>query len=134
MKKFILVALLMLTSNAFATVNQYGDIITGSASVPSAGTVVVDTGSLTPIGLNHDFYNFSFITTCSLACTLEVGIFSSSDVAVSTYTQWVLAGTTVETNLPHVPIINNQKVKIKVSTLNLGTVTGVIALQLLNSD
>ena len=130
--KFLIAVILLISANAFA-VNQYGDLVTGSANSPTAGTVIVDTGSLTAIGSNHDFYDVTFVAACSLACNVEVGIYSSSDVAVATYTELVLGGTTAPVRLPHIPIVNNQKLKIKAGTLNLGTISGAIALQLMNS-
>lgn len=134
MTKYVVFAMLLVSVNVFAATNPYGDFVSGSSSAPSAGTVVADSGSMAQIGPDHDYYDLNFITSCSLACTLEIGIFDASGNPLSTYKTLQLAGSTISTRLPKVTVLNNQRFEVRVSTLNLGTVSAGIALDITAVD
>lgn len=130
----VLLILLFVTQNALA-VNLGGDFFTsGNISSPAAGTLLVDTGGITQFGGSHDYYNFKLVASCTVACILEAGVYDSGNVAVSTYSLLVLSGSTIQNIWELIPMTNGQKFRIKVSTLNLGTVNVALWAQYAGND
>lgn len=133
MKKLIVLFLMLSSFNANATMNMYGDMVSGSVSLPSSGAVIVQSDAFAFQGPDHDFYSLTALTTCTLGCTLEVGIFDGSGNPVKTYLVNQGAGTQ-QTSIPHVVFASGQKFEVRTTAGNLGTISATMNLSLINED
>lgn len=131
--KYLIILSLLISANAFAT-NPYGDIVTGTVTIPSAGTIVAATDNMTQAGPDHDYYSVDFNVSCSLACTVEMGIYNSTGTAINTFRQLILAGDGRQVRWTKVPLPDGHKFQIKVASGNLGTISGAIDTVFVNLD
>lgn len=130
MKFLVILSILAMSVAAQAVTYQYGDVVSGSVTAPSGGTIIADSGALTFNGPNYDFYNTSFTISCTLACNVTFGIYTSGGTAVRVQTVNVGANDTKTIAIPHYPATASPRFEIVVNGGSLGQVSGGIFLAL----
>lgn len=115
-KKLMVLFCLLVPTFSFADFRG-GTNCSGDVAVPIAGTVLADTGALSTSATTAAYFSINIQATSSVAGNMEVGIYNTSNVKVSSFRLSLPISQTIAITLPFYSIPEGYRMKITVPTL-----------------